>query len=126
MLNYIKRVILLDNTKEKGVGILQNARSLYGQEILEIGDLVESEIDYLVELAYYKIIQQYKKTNRYAVEVVKTEHLQNMIKVEKETVNLFTDNETKTNHILELLKKNKVTPTGLKDTIVELIKSEAF
>ncbi len=105
---------------------MQNARSLYGQEILEIGDLVESEIDYLVELAYYKIIQQYKKTNRYAVEVVKTEHLQNMIKVEKETVNLFTDNETKTNHILELLKKNKVTPTGLKDTIVELIKSEAF
>lgn len=112
--------------KRKGGGNLQATKSLYGQEVLEIEDLVESEIDYLVELSYYKINQSYKTTNRYAVEIVKTEHLVDKIKTERKTVDLFTDDEIKANHILELLKKNKVTPIGLKDIITELIKSEAL
>lgn len=105
---------------------MQAVRSLYGQEILQIEDLIETKIDYLVELAYYKINTTYEKTTRYGVEIVKTEHLRNRTKVESKRVNLFTDSETKTNHILEILQKNKVTPIGLKDTIIELIKIEAL
>lgn len=105
---------------------MQALRSLYGQETLQLEDLIETKIDYLVELAYYKINTTYHSTTRYGVEIVKTEHLKNKTKVESKRVNLFTDNEIKTNHILELLQKNKVTPIGLKDTITELIKTEAL
>ena len=105
---------------------MQAVRSLYGQETLQIEDLIETKIDYLVELAYYKINTIYETTTRYGVEIVKTEHLRNRTKVESKRVNLFTDSETKTNHILEILQKNKVTPIGLKDTITELIKIEAL
>ncbi len=99
---------------------MQVSKSLYGQAILETEDLKDSKIDYLVELAYYKINQHYNKNNNYAVEIVKTEHLKDKTKIEKKKVNLYTDNENKTNYILELLKKNKVTPIGLKDIIIEL------
>lgn len=89
-------------------------------------DLIESKIDYLVELAYYKINNKYHEATRYSVEIVKTEHLKNGTNVESKQVNLFTSDETKTDYILEQLKKNKVTPIGLKDSIIELIKAEAL
>lgn len=105
---------------------MQALRSLYGQETLQLEDLIESKIDYLVELAYYKINTIDDKSTRYGVEIVKTEYLENRTKVESKRVNLFTASETKTNHILDILQKNKVTPIGLKDTIIELIKTEAL
>ncbi len=94
-------------------------KSLYGKERLELQDLVETRMNHLIELTYYKI----KDENQYAVEVVKTEHLGGKEKVESEKVNLFTDNETKIDHILELLKRNKVTPIGLEDTMTEIAKT---
>lgn len=105
---------------------MQSFRSLYGQETLEIEDLIESKINHLVELAYYKIDTVDEAKTRYAVEIVKTEHLRNKVRTESKKVNLFTESEIKTNHILEMLKKNKVTPMGLRDTIVELVKTEAL
>ena len=98
---------------------MQALRSLYGTEKLELEDLIETRIDYPVELTYYKI----RSTNQYAVEIVKTEYLREGTNVESEKINLFTTNEEKTNHILELLKKNKVTPVGLRDTLEEIVKS---
>jgi hypothetical protein len=104
----------------KGVRNLQAVRSVYGKTKFEFEDLIEAKIDHLIELTYYKI----RNKNDYAIEVVKTEHVKSGLKVEREKVNLFTNNETKTDNILALLKKNKVTPIGLKDTLIEISKKE--
>lgn len=102
---------------------MQALKSLYGTERLELEDLIDSGINHLVELTYYKIRDTNKSEKQYAVEIVKTEHLENKLNVESEKINLFTDNETKTDYILELLKRNKVTPIGLQDTITEIAKT---
>ncbi len=104
----------------KGVRSLQAVKSIYGKTKLEFEDLIDAKIDHLIELTYYKI----QNENDYAVEIVKTEHMEEGLKVESEIVDLFTNNENKTNNILELLKKNKVTPIGLRDTLVEIAKKE--
>ena len=46
--------------------------------------------------------------------------LENRTKVESKRVNLFTASETKTNHILDILQKNKVTPISVDDVIHDL------
>lgn len=97
-------------------------KSLYGTERLELQDIIETQMKHLVELTYYKI----RETNQYAVEIVKTEHLGGRLKVESEKMDLFTDNETKTDHILDILKRNKVTPIGLEDTMIEIAKIETI
>ena len=101
---------------------MQAIKSLYGIERLNLEDLVDSELNNPIELAYYKI----KNTNQYTIEIVKTEHFENVINVESESMNLLTDSEAKTNYILEKLKRNKVTPIGLIDTITEIIKQGYF
>ena len=100
---------------------MQATKSVYGKTKLELEDLIETEINHLVELTYYKIHSK----DDYSVEVVKTEHLQDGIKQESEIIELYTNNETKANDILELLKRNKVTPIGLKDTLIEITKKES-
>ncbi len=99
---------------------MQAIRRLYGTESLDLTDLADTNINHLIELSYYKT----KKANQYEIEIVKTEHLENALNVESESMNIFTDNETKANHVLDKLKRNKVTPIGLKDTIIDIIKQE--
>ncbi|MBR6034373.1 MAG: hypothetical protein IKP28_06650 [Clostridia bacterium] len=101
---------------------MQAVKSLYGVERLNLEDLVDSKLNNPIELAYYKI----KNKNQYAIEIVKTEHLEKKLNVESQKMNLLTDSETRTNYILEKLKRNKVTPIGLIDTITEIIKQENF
>ena len=99
---------------------MQAVKRFYGKAKLELEDLIETEIDYPVELTYYKI----RNKDEYAVEVVKTEHMQDGPKTESKIIDLYTSNETKANNILELLKRNKVTPIGLKDTLIEITKKQ--
>ena len=94
-------------------------KSIYGTEKLELQDLIETQMNHLIELTYYKI----KNDNQYAVEIVKTEHLGEKLKIESERINLLTNNESKTNRILDILKRNKVTPIGLQDTMIEITKT---
>ena len=108
--------------KRKGKKIVQAARSLYGSELLQLEDLVETELDYPIELSYYKLCSKEGSSTRYGVEIVKTNYLAKGNSIERKRVNLFTDNEKKTNRILNILKKNKVTPVGLRDTMIEIIK----
>lgn len=97
-------------------------KSLYGKEKLELEDLIESQMKHLVELTYFKI----KDSNQYSIEIVKTETIGGKSKEESEKMNLLTDNEIKTNKILEILMRNKVTPIGLEDTMKEIVKMNMF
>lgn len=97
-------------------------KSLYGKERLGLEDLIETKMNHIIELTYYKIKDTNENINQYEVEIVKTEHIKDKLKIESEKMCLFTDNETKVNHILDILKRNKVTPIGLQDTLTEIVK----
>lgn len=105
---------------------MNTQRTLYGNAILEGEDLVDSDIDYLVELAYYKTNIIHEDTTLYGIEVEKTEHIEDGIRKESKKLDFFTRNETIVDKVLNLLKQYKVTPIGLQESVFEIVKSEAL
>ena len=98
---------------------MNTSKCMYGTKKLGLEDLIETRINHEVELKYYKI----KVKNQYAVEIEKTEQTDNGLITESERMNLLTDNEEITNEILDVLMRNKVTPIGLNDTMIEITKT---
>ena len=105
---------------------MEAEKVLYGQTILEAEDLLETNIDYLVELAYYKTNKKQADSTVYGIEIVKTEHVKNKITKEANEIDFFTRNERIIDKVLNLLKTYKVTPMGLKETVFEIVKSGAL
>ena len=101
---------------------MQDYRRLYGTEKLGLEDLIETGKSNPIKLDYYKVKEA--EDNQYSVEIVKTEYFKNRINKESKKINLYTDSETKTDYVLEILKRNKVTPIGLYDTMIEISKIE--
>ncbi len=105
---------------------MKAARSLFGKEMLQLEDLVDAGINHPIELEYYRTSEIYDTVTRFGVEIVKTDYLENGKKVVSRSLNLLTKDETKANNIIEILKRNKVTPSGLKESVTELIKMGAL
>jgi len=106
---------------KKGVIIVYNSKTLYGNAFLEAEDLAETDIDYLVELEYYRTNYVKEDSTIYGVEIVKKEHLTEETKIESKTGNIFTKNERKVKAVLEELRNGKVTPKGLADTLKNIV-----
>ncbi len=92
----------------------------FGETFLNRQDLVETAICHLIKLKYYKILE-YK--NNYGIEIVKEEYINGIIKIETNQIYLLTEDETKIDKILSKILKFKVTPIGLDDTIVDMLKA---
>ena len=96
--------------------------------------LEEAGIKYPIKLEYYKIArdENVKNTNqvketentkgKYGIEVVKTAYINEEIKVEKASIDKLTNDEKIENSILDILKRNEVTPVILEDVIEDLVK----
>lgn len=105
---------------------METEKILYGQTILEEEDLVDTRIDYLVELAYYKTNKKQADSTIYGIEIVKTQHVKNKVTKETNEIDFFTRNERIVDKVLNLLKKYKVTPMGLRESVFEIVKSGAL
>lgn len=99
-------------------------KKFFGGIFIEKEKLIEAGIEHPIKLEYYKIISEKEvcNYNKYGVNVVKTEYLENDIKVEENTVEYLTNNEHKINDILTILKENEVTPICIQDIICDLAK----
>ena len=75
-----------------------------------------------IKLEYYKIKDIKSKNDIFGVEIVKTEYLDEKVKVEKATIDRLTNDENIENKILDMLKRNEVTPIGLDDIVQDLVK----
>ena len=93
------------------VGIFMNKEELRKEGIL-----------YPIKLEYYKIKDLKSKNDIFGVEIVKTEYINEKIKVEKASIDKLTNDEKIENSILDMLKRNEVTPVILEDVIDDLVK----
>lgn len=105
---------------------MEQEKVLYGQTVLEEEDLVDTYIDYLVELDYYKTNKKQADSTIYGIEIVKTEHVKNKVTKEANEIDFFTRNERIVDKVLNLLKQYKVTPMGLRESVFEIVKSGAL
>lgn len=83
--------------------------------------LANEGIEYPIKLEYFKTLRNKESVgNKYGIQVVKIEYLDNDISVESKEIENITSKEEKINDILNLLKRNEVTPIGVKDVLKDL------
>ena len=85
-------------------------------------ELRKEGILYPVKLEYYKIKDLKSRNDIFGVEVIKTEYIEDRIKVERASIDKLTNDEKMENSILDILKRNEVTPVILGDVIEDLVK----
>lgn len=100
-------------------------KKFYAGIILGKEDLKESNRS-RIELEYYKISRRTpkivgKKTNLYGIEIIKKEYLGNKKYKEKNNIQNITTDENVINNLLNILRKNRVTPITLNDVIEEVL-----
>ena len=104
---------------------MENSKVYYGGVFLDEEELRDNKIENKVELEYYSIKKpSYLKEDKatYGIEVVKKEYKERDMDVETSSVHNICSNQSQINEVIELLKRNTVTPNGLHVTMEELMK----
>lgn len=96
-------------------------KKFYGGIFMNKDKLKKVGILYPVKIEYYKTKEE-GKIDVYGIEVVKTEYKKDKISTEEIKINRITEDETEANHILDMLKKNEVTPIVAREVVQDYIR----
>lgn len=97
-------------------------KTFFGGMFMNKENLRKEGILYPIKLESYKIKDLKSKNDIFGIEVVKTAYINEEIKVEKASIDKLTNDEKIENSILDILKRNEVTPVILEDVIEDLVK----
>ena len=105
-------------------------RTFYGSTFIDEEKLRLEGKKNPIKLEYYKIINEdefiKKERAKYGVKIVKTEYMDKKIKIEEKEFQYISNNEDYVNKLLNLLKRNIVTPISMEDIIKDLFPSAIF
>ena len=97
-------------------------KTFFGGVFIEKIKLMEAGVKYPIKLEYFKTKKEKKNVEaNLGIEVVKTEFLDDKIKVETKEVNYITADTSEQERILTLLKDNEVTPIAVEDVLQEIL-----
>ena len=88
-------------------------KTFFGGIFIETKRLKEEEIEYPIKVEYYKIEEE----NKFGIEIIKKEYKEQKIDIEKQELKSLSKDECKINRMLELFKKNEVTPISAPEII---------
>ena len=95
--------------------------TFFGSIFIEKEKLKEAGVEHPIKLEYYKIINEDEFINRYnaqyGIKIIKTEYIKNNNKIEDKTIRYLSNNEQRVEDILNVFKKNEVTPVSVDDII---------
>ncbi len=97
-------------------------KTFFGGMFMNKEELRKEGILYPIKLEYYKIKDLKSKNDIFGIEIVKTEYTDEEIKIEKASIDKITNDEKIENSILDMLKRNEVTPVILEDVIEDFVK----
>ncbi len=108
---------------------MEASRTYHGGTFLGWEDLKEAKINHRVELEYYKINNSINNflnedSTKYGIEILKREYDENRVYTESNNIKNVCDSSKKVIEIINVLKKNKVTPVGLQDVLDDLLAQE--
>lgn len=102
---------------------MDSSRIYYGETIVNIKELIETNRKGFIKLEYYGTKQTIQNEHtEYGIEIVKKEYINKDFVEEINNINNITNDEKQIEEIISLLKRNKVTPMGLDDIISDLAK----
>lgn len=102
-------------------------KHFYAGTFVNRDDLVNIGINYPVKLEYYKTkpnVRAEKSINevKYGIEVIKTSYIKDETKIENSKIEEITEDESIVNKILDILKRNEVTPVAAEYVVEDLLK----
>ena len=101
-------------------------RIFFNSTFIKTETLKEAGIKHPIKLEYYKIINEdeivKQEKAKFGINVVKTEYIEDNIKVEDKKVQYVSNDERKIEEILNLLKENEVTPIAVEDILNDFSK----
>lgn len=105
---------------------MEASRTYHGGTFLGWDDLQEAKINHRVELEYYQTKNDInnifnENDTKYGIEILKKEYEKDRIYIESNNIKNVCDSSKKVIEIINVLKKNKVTPVGLQDVLDDLL-----
>ena len=112
--------------KRKGGNVL---KTFYSSTFIKKEELQEEGITYPIKLEYYKIINEDEimkgEKARFGIKVVKTEYREKP-RVEEKEITYLSNDEKRIEEILDIFKRNEVTPISVEEIIYDFWKSMIF
>ena len=90
-------------------------KTFFGGIFIEANRLKEEGIEYPIKVEYYKLKDEDNK--KYGIEIIKREYKPKHIDIEKQEIKSLSKDECKIERMLELFKKNEVTPISVGEII---------
>ena len=104
-------------------------KTFYSSTFIKKEELEEQGITYPIKLEYYKIINEDEimkgEKARFGIKVVKTEYREKP-KVEEKEITYLSNDEKRIEEILDIFKRNEVTPISVEEIIYDFWKSTIF
>ena len=102
-------------------------KHFYAGTFMSREDLGNIGVDYPVKLEYYKtkpntITENDINEEKYGIEIIKTSYIKNITEVEDSKIDEVTEDECLINKILDILKRNEVTPIAAEYVVEDLLK----
>lgn len=91
----------------------QKLKTFFGGIFIETNKLKKEGIEYPIKVEYYKIEEE----NQYGIEIIKKEYTKPKTNIEKQELKSLSKDECKIDRMLELFKKNEVTPISAPEII---------
>ena len=95
-------------------------KTFFDGVFIEKEKLEEAGIKYPIKLEYFRTSKEENVKRKFGFEVVKTEYLDTKTNIEKRKVNNLTEDIEELDKILQILRKNEVTPVGVEDVLKEI------
>jgi hypothetical protein len=98
-------------------------KTFFGGTFIQKEKLKEAGIYHPIKLEYYKQINEddIKSSSKakFGISIVKTEYLDEEVKVETKNIRYVTNDETEEEKILKIFKENEVTPINSEEIICD-------
>lgn len=99
-------------------------KTFFSSMFIENEKLREAEINYPIQLEYYKIINEDELMKqegvKFGIYIVKTEYKKEKVKIEDKKIQYVSNDERKIEEILNILKRNEVPPVTAEEILREL------
>ena len=95
-------------------------KTFYGGTFINKNKLMEVQIYTPIKLEYYKIRNEEEYIENYGIEILKTQYKGDEVIKEKATIEKITEDEKVVDNLLNILKRNEVTPVPAQEIIHDL------
>ena len=90
-------------------------KTFFGGIFIETSKLKEAGIQYPIKVEYYKLKDE--NNNKYGIEIIKKEYKSKQTIIEKQEIKSLSKDECRIERMLELFKRNEVTPISAEEII---------